>query len=108
MLNICRHLRHEVKPQGSVVFNYGDKGNLFYIVIAGQVDVLTLTSQELDQSGLKFIQQHYDEIQWETADPEIMKLIQYEMDKFGVTSLLDILEFCDNGLSTLDKQILRV
>lgn len=44
MLNICRHLRYEVKPKGSVVFNYGDKGNLFYIVIAGQVDVLTLTS----------------------------------------------------------------
>jgi CRP-like cAMP-binding protein len=46
--NLYTHLRIEECKAGRKVFNYGDYGQLFYIIIEGEVEVRTPAPVELE------------------------------------------------------------
>jgi len=47
-MNIYKHLRYEALQKGQIVFKYGDRGSLFYIIISGKIDVYTPTPVDLE------------------------------------------------------------
>ena len=40
-MNLYRYMQYDIAYKGDIVFNYGDKGNLFYIILSGQIEVWT-------------------------------------------------------------------
>ena len=64
-------LKHEVGARGSVVFNYGDSGSTFYILLSGEVEIRVPTPVELEgpsaspEGLIVFLITYYDIIHWE-------------------------------------------
>ena len=52
-LSYC--LKMEKKPQGSIIFRYGNKGTRFYIVLGGEVSVLIFREKTIEIDHLNFI-----------------------------------------------------
>ena len=52
-LSFC--LKMEKKPQGSIIFRYGNKGTRFYIVLGGEVSVLIFREKTIEIDHLNFI-----------------------------------------------------
>ena len=52
-LSYC--LKMEKKPQGSIVFRYGNKGTRFYIVLGGEVSVLIFREKTIEIDHLNYI-----------------------------------------------------
>lgn len=69
--DLCERLRLEEHQEGAVVFNYGDQGQLFYIVIDGLVDVkvpspVLLEEDSASPEGLiSFLILYFGDIHWE-------------------------------------------
>ena len=52
-LSFC--LKMDKKPQGSIVFRYGNKGTRFYIVLGGEVSVLILREKVVELNCLNYL-----------------------------------------------------
>ena len=78
------------KPAGHTVFNYSEKGELFYIILDGQVHVRTVSPVELrdcDATGLiNFIIKNYTNIYWDKIPKaaEILDLFTREVARCGL------------------------
>ena len=78
------------KPTGHTVFNYSEKGELFYIILDGQVHVRTVSPVELrdcDATGLiNFIIKNYTNIYWDKIPKaaEILDLFTREVARCGL------------------------
>ena len=70
--------------------NYGEKGDLFYIILDGQVDVRTVSPFELTESDatglINFIIKNYKDIYWEKIPhaSEVLRLFKKEMEECGL------------------------
>ena len=53
LLEICKKLRYETYLEDEIVFNYGEYGNKFYIIIEGEVGILVPDKQKMLQRGEK-------------------------------------------------------
>lgn len=71
MQQLFNSLKYEDCLEGHTVFNYGDQGNTFYILLAGEVEIRVPTPVELENSSnspeglLVFLITYYDIIYWE-------------------------------------------
>ena len=52
-LSFC--LKMEKKPQGTIIFRYGNKGTRFYIVLGGEVSVLILRETTVEMTFLNYV-----------------------------------------------------
>ena len=68
---LCERLRLEQYSEGAVVFNYGDTGQLFYIVVEGEVDVRVPSPVLLEELSatpeglISFILLYFKDIYWD-------------------------------------------
>ncbi len=69
--SLFRNMKLEEHPEGHVVFNFGDRGQLFYIVITGQVSIMTPSPVELEienttaEGLLTFFVTYFEDVFWE-------------------------------------------
>ena len=52
-LSFC--LKMDKKPNGSIIFRYGNKGTRFYIVLGGEVSVLILREKNVELNNLNYL-----------------------------------------------------
>lgn len=68
---LCERLRIEEHEAGEAVFNYGDTGSQFYIIIEGSVEVKVPSVVILEQDSatpeglISFLIIYFDEIYWQ-------------------------------------------
>ena len=68
---LCERLRLEEYSQSAIVFNYGDIGQLFYIVVEGEVDVKVPSPVILEEDSatpeglISFIMLYFNDLHWE-------------------------------------------
>ena len=80
------------KSAGDIVCNYGEKGDLFYIILDGQVNVRTVSPVELfdcDATSLiNFLIINYKNIYWGKIprSEEIRGLFKKEVERCGLTT----------------------
>jgi hypothetical protein len=71
MQNVFMHLRMAEHKAGETVFNFGDRGQLFYIIIEGEVEIRTpclveLENEQVTPMGvLAFCINHLEDIFWD-------------------------------------------
>ena len=54
LFSLSKFLKLEKKPQNSIIFRYGNKGNKFYIVFSGELSVLILKETKVQISYLRY------------------------------------------------------
>ena len=70
MFQLYQKLGYTAHRAGEAVFHYGDKGDLFYIILEGKVEVRTVSPVELDGESttpeglITFIISYWKDIYW--------------------------------------------
>ena len=70
IMELYRKLGYLYLDEGVPVCHYGDKGENFYIILEGKVDVRTMSPVELDGEAatpeglISFVLSFYDDIYW--------------------------------------------
>ena len=83
------------KPAGDTVFNYSERGELFYIILDGQVYVRTVSPVELRDCDatvlINFIIKNYPNIYWDKVPKaaEILDLFTKEVARCGLPTDLE-------------------
>ena len=84
---LCEKMRLEEHKSGQVVFNFGDTGTYFYVILRGKVDVrvpqqITLEQDSATPEGLvSFLIMYYKDICWNQISwgEKVLKLLHDEM-----------------------------
>ena len=84
---MCKQLRLEEVAKGEIVFNYGDQGQLFYIIIEGEVEIkvpspVLLENDSATPEGLiTFILLFFKDIYWKELPNclQTIKLVYNEL-----------------------------
>lgn len=108
-----RNLRFLHIPAKTTIFNYGDIGDLFYIIMEGEVIIKTPSPVDLEGSHaeplgfIAFLLGYYKDIQWKSFPnrDKVQDLLHKELELFGVKVDVDGNFDSDNALETLSKVI---
>ena len=79
--------------EGEAVFHYGDKGDRFYIILEGKVDVRTISPVELNGDAaspvglISFVLSFYNDIYWAKVPngDEVKALFTKELEKYTIS-----------------------
>jgi hypothetical protein len=85
-------LRLEEHTAGSVIFNFGDPGSYFYVVIEGSVDVRVPNQVGLEEDSatpeglISFIIMYFSDIFWQQIPrgESVLQLLYEEIRRFGI------------------------
>ena len=71
IMYLYRNMRYEEFGPSDIVFNYGDQGDLFYIIMEGEVIVKTPAPEVIEddqatpEAFIIYIIEYFQEIYWE-------------------------------------------
>ena len=91
-LELCMRLRLEEHGPDSIVFNYGEVGSHFYVIIEGKIDVRVPCPVELEEDSatpeglISFIIMYFNQIYWKGVKrgSKALHMIYTELTRLGI------------------------
>ena len=75
-MNCCKVMKYELFEASQIVFNYGEPGDKFYVILEGEVSIkvptnITFNSKRIDL--INFCKDHFTDIVWEKVGDKTLK-----------------------------------